>query len=119
MKSFYEFYLQIQRENAAAPAAPGAAPAAPAAAPAAGAPAAAAPAAGAAPAAPGAAPAAPGAAGTAKPVAPQDPGIANLAAAITKNPAGFKVYKDALGQIKDTKLKPAVDSLLTALNLPK
>jgi hypothetical protein len=28
MKSFYEFYLQIQRENAAAPAAPGAAPAA-------------------------------------------------------------------------------------------
>jgi hypothetical protein len=24
-----------------------------------------------------------------------------------------------LGQIKDTKLKPAVDSLLTALNLPK
>ena len=112
MKSFYEFYLQIQRENAAAPAAPGAAPAAPAAAPAAGAPAAAA---GAAP----AAPAAPGAAGTAKPVAPQDPGIANLAAAITKNPAGFKVYKDALGQIKDTKLKPAVDSLLTALNLPK
>ena len=111
MKSFYEFYLQIQREAALAPAAPGAAPAAGAApAPAAGA----APAATPAPAA-GAAPAAPGAVGTAKPAAPTDPGIA----ALTKNPAGLKVYQDALSQIKDPKLMPAAKSLLAALNPPK
>jgi hypothetical protein len=118
MKSFYEFYLQIQREAALAPAAPGAAPAAAPGAPAAPAGAVAAPAGAAAAAA---AAAAPGAAGTAPPAAPasKDPGIANLAAAITKNPAGFKVYKDALAKVTDPKLKPAVDSLLTALNLPK
>ena len=101
MKSFYEFYLQIQREAALAPAAP---------------------AAGAAPApAAGAAPAAPGAVGTAPPAAPvsKDPAIASLATAIAKNPAGFKVYKDALVKVTDTKLKPAVDSLLAALNIPK
>ena len=101
MKSFYEFYLQIQREAATAPAAPAAAGAAPAA-----------------PAAPaaGAAPAAPAAAGTAKPVPPQDPGVAAFVTAVGKN---TKVYQDALSQIKDPKLKPAADAISALLNPPK
>ena len=108
MKSFYEFYLQIQRENAAAPAA-GAAPAAAPAAGAAAAPAAA----GAAPAAAGATPAA---GGTAKPVPPQDPGVAAFVTAVGKN---TKVYQDALSQIKDPKLAPAAKAISALLNPQK
>ena len=99
MKSFYEFYLQIQRENAAAPAAPGAAPVA-AAAPAAG-----------------AAPAAPGAAGTTQPAAPQPPPeITNFIKGAGGDAQKASALLDAFAKgTKDNNLKTAIGTIKNAI----
>jgi len=107
MKSFYEFYLQIQREAALAPAAPGAAPAAPAAP---GAAPAAAPAA-------GATPAAPGAAGTTQPAAPQPPPeITNFIKGAGGNAQKASELLDAFAKgTKDANLKTAIGTIKNAI----
>ena len=94
MKSFYEFYLQIQRENAAAPA-PGAAPAAAA----------------------GAAPAAPGAAGTTQPAAPQPPPeVTNFIKGAGGDAQKASALLDAFQKAtKDKNLQTAINTIRAAI----